>query len=60
MARRKSGFAALPVMPLIIIVIGIVVVLYVLKNKNLFRFGTVTAGATVGETTVPGLMYIQL
>jgi hypothetical protein len=50
----KKGLAGVLIAPLIIIIIGIVVVLYILKNKNLFRFGSVMAGATVGETTVQG------
>ena len=52
---KKSG---LPVMPLIIIVIGIIVVLYILKNKNLFRFGApATAGAAIGATVQGSNVY---
>jgi hypothetical protein len=50
----QRGFAGLPVMPLVIIVIGIIAVLIILRNKNLFRFGSVMTGAIVGETTVQG------
>lgn len=39
--------------PLIIIVIGIIAVLYILKNKNLFKFGPATASIAIGES-VPG------
>lgn len=46
----KKGLAGVPIAPLIIIVIGIIAVLYILKNKNLFRFGSVMAGAAVGAT----------
>ena len=50
----KKGLAGVPIVPLIMILIGIVVVLYILKNKNLFRFASpVTAGAAIGAT-VPG------
>ena len=49
----KKGLAGVPIIPLIVIIIGIVVVLYILKNKNLFKFGTATTGAAVGAT-IPG------
>jgi hypothetical protein len=51
---KKRGLAGVPIAPLIIIIVGIIAVLYVLKNKNLFRFGSpVTATAAIGAT-VPG------
>ena len=50
----KGGLAGIPIGPLIIFIIGIIAIIVVLRNKNLFRFGSVMAGATVGETTVQG------
>ena len=52
MARRK-GLSGLPLGPILVFIVGIIVILYILKNKNLFRFGSVTAGAAIGAT-VPG------
>jgi len=50
----KKGLAEVPIVPLIIIIIGIVVVLYILENKNQFRFGPIaTAGIAIGKS-VPG------
>lgn len=42
---KRSGLAGVPIAPLIIILIGIVVVLYILKNTNLFKFGPIVAPA---------------
>ena len=59
----KKGLAVVPIVPLIIIVIGIVVVLYILKNKSLFKFGSVMAGAVedaIGETVTGPNIYTNL
>ena len=50
---RKSKLAGIPIGPLVIFMIGIIAIIVILKNKNLFRFGSVMAGAAVGAT-VPG------
>lgn len=58
MARK--GLSGLPIGPVLIFIVGIIVVLYILKNKNFLRFGSATAGAVtdpanpqLGET-LPG------
>lgn len=47
----KKGLAEIPIGPLIIFLIGIVAVIFILKNKHLLSFGPIaTAGAAVGAT----------
>lgn len=46
----KKGLAGVPIAPLIIIIVGIIAVLYILKNKNLFNFGAIAA-PVAGQTT---------
>lgn len=55
---KRGGLAGIPIGPVIIIIIGIIVVLYILKNKNLFKFGApVTVGAAVGDTVTGPNVY---
>lgn len=46
---KKGTIAGIPLGALVIFIIGIIVVLYILKNKNLFKCGPATAGADLPE-----------
>jgi hypothetical protein len=55
---KKGTIAGIPLSALVIFIIGIIVVLYILKNKNLFKFGSpVTAGAAIGATVTGPNVY---
>ena len=50
----KSGLANLPIGPILIIIVGIIVILYILKNKNFLRFGSPVTAVQQLELLVPG------
>jgi hypothetical protein len=54
---KKNTLAGIPIGPVLVFIVGIIVILYILKNKNLLRFGSATVGAAAGDTATGWNVY---
>ena len=57
---KKGTIAGIPLGVLVVFIIGIIVVLYILKNKNLFKFGPIVTPAASNHVDGPNIYKVEM